>query len=64
MENFAKMSIFAIFMIAEIHKIDLKATFFQIFKNPNGKGLDIWVKIHCALKKFFQGIADFTWASF
>ena len=33
-------------MIAEIHKIDLK--------NPNGKNLDLQVKIHFA-EKIFSG---------
>ena len=39
-------------MIAEIHKIDLEASFFQNFENPNNKNLDLRVKIHFAQKNF------------
>ena len=47
-----KVLIFAIFEIAVIHEIDLKAIFLRIFKNPNGKILELWVKIPFARKKF------------
>ena len=50
-------------MIAEIHKIDLEDIFSE-FKNPNGKILDLWVKLHFAEEIFFQGITDFTEANF
>ena len=34
MEKFRKMKILAIFVIAEIHKIDLETLFFRILKIP------------------------------
>ena len=37
MEKFAKMQNFAIFLIAEIQKIDLEALFFRVLKIPTVK---------------------------
>ena len=54
---------FAIFVIAEIRKIDLEALFFRI-KNPHCKYIDLWVRIQIVQKTFSLGIADFTEASF
>ena len=41
MEKLTKCQILIIFVIAEIHKIDMEALFFRIPKIPNIKNLDL-----------------------
>ena len=60
MENSRKCQILAIFVIAEIHKIDLEALFYRISKIPTVKNLDLWLRIQFVKKNFSQGIRDFT----
>ena len=56
MGNFGKKcQIFPIFIIAEIHKMDLEASFFQNFYNPSSKNLDLQVKVHFAQKQISSG---------
>ena len=37
---------------------------FQNFKNPQGKNLDLWVRIQFVQKNFSQEMTDFTEANF
>ena len=64
MEKFQKCKLFAIFLIAEIQKIDLEALFFRVLKILTVKNLDLWVRIQFVKKRFAQGTTDFTEADF